>query len=139
MRRLLLALDGSECSAHALAHVIALGAEMPLRVWVLNVQRSVSGDVSMFVSAADLERHHRDQGDRIVQPALAELQSSGIECTGHVLVGTAGESIARYAEERGLDGIVMGTRGLGSVAGALLGSVAFKVVHLAGVPVTLVK
>jgi nucleotide-binding universal stress UspA family protein len=33
----------------------------------------------------------------------------------------------------------MGTRGLGAVAGALLGSVASQVVHLSDVPVTLIK
>ncbi len=33
----------------------------------------------------------------------------------------------------------MGTRGLGTVAGILLGSVATKVIHFADVPVTLIK
>jgi nucleotide-binding universal stress UspA family protein len=33
----------------------------------------------------------------------------------------------------------MGTRGVGRVAGIVLGSVAHSVVHLATVPVTLVK
>ena len=33
----------------------------------------------------------------------------------------------------------MGTRGMGAVAGLVMGSVAQKVVHLAAVPVTLVK
>jgi nucleotide-binding universal stress UspA family protein len=33
----------------------------------------------------------------------------------------------------------MGTRGLGALAGLALGSVATKVVHLAEVPVTLVR
>jgi nucleotide-binding universal stress UspA family protein len=34
---------------------------------------------------------------------------------------------------------VMGTRGLGPVQSLLLGSTALKVIHLAEVPVTLVK
>ena len=33
----------------------------------------------------------------------------------------------------------MGTRGMGAIEGLALGSVAHKVVHLASVPVTLVK
>ncbi|HET9042709.1 MAG TPA: universal stress protein, partial [Burkholderiales bacterium] len=37
------------------------------------------------------------------------------------------------------EGIVMGTRGLGSVATLVLGSVAHKVLHLTHVPITLVK
>lgn len=56
-----------------------------------------------------------------------------------VLIGPVAETIARIALEQNCDGIVMGTRGLGAVAGALLGSVASQVVHLSDVPVTLVK
>jgi hypothetical protein len=35
--------------------------------------------------------------------------------------------------------IVMGTRGLGSIQGLLMGSVAMKVIHLAEVPITLLN
>jgi nucleotide-binding universal stress UspA family protein len=41
--------------------------------------------------------------------------------------------------ERGVDCIVMGTRGMNALGGLLLGSVAQRVVHLASVPVMLVK
>jgi len=53
--------------------------------------------------------------------------------------GQYGETIANYAKEKQCDRIVMGTRGLGAVGGLLLGSVARKVIHLADVPITLVK
>jgi len=139
MRKLLLAVDGSQGSQSALAHVVELARDMSLSVCVLNVRRPVSGDVSLFVSAAELERLHAEEGNRVVAPVLEALRGHGIECSGHVLVGQVGETIARYAAERGMDGIVIGTRGLGNVAGALLGSVAFKVVHLADQPVTLIK
>lgn len=139
MRKLLLAVDGSEVAQRAASHVAELAAQMPLEVHAINVQPALSGDVSLFVSRADLDRYHRDEGDKQLAPVLALLAERGVNTSAHVLVGSPGDTIARFAEERGLDGIVMGTRGLGSVAGALLGSVAFKVVHLAGVPVTLVK
>ena len=45
----------------------------------------------------------------------------------------------RLAAERGVDCIVMGTRGMNALGGLLLGSVAQRVVHLASVPVMLVK
>jgi nucleotide-binding universal stress UspA family protein len=47
--------------------------------------------------------------------------------------------IADYARDEGCALIVMGTRGLGSIANMLLGSVATKVIHLAEVPVLLIK
>jgi nucleotide-binding universal stress UspA family protein len=43
------------------------------------------------------------------------------------------------AREKSIDHIVMGARGLGSIQGLLLGSVATKVIHLAEVPITLIK
>jgi nucleotide-binding universal stress UspA family protein len=47
--------------------------------------------------------------------------------------------IAQVAREEDIQHIVMGTRGLGSIQGLLLGSVATKVIHLADVPITLIK
>jgi nucleotide-binding universal stress UspA family protein len=54
-------------------------------------------------------------------------------------VGHAGETIAEYVRQQHCNAVIMGTRGLGSTRGLVLGSVATKVVHLVNVPVTLVK
>ena len=47
--------------------------------------------------------------------------------------------IVRYAAEKQCDQIVIGPRGLGSVQGLLLGSVASKVMQLSTIPVLLIK
>jgi nucleotide-binding universal stress UspA family protein len=44
-----------------------------------------------------------------------------------------------YSNEKKADEIVMGSHGRGALSGAVLGSVAQKVVHLSSVPVVLVK
>ena len=51
---------------------------------------------------------------------------------------TAGE-IARAAEATAADVVVCGTRGLGIVAGAVAGSVAMRVPHVASCPVVVVS
>ena len=53
--------------------------------------------------------------------------------------GPAAPAILAEARRRKPEAIVMGTRGEGAVGNLMLGSVATKVVHLAKVPVTLVK
>ena len=50
----------------------------------------------------------------------------------------AGEASGR-AGKKAVDEIIMGSHGRGALAGALVGSVAQKVVHLSPVPVVLVK
>ena len=139
MRKLLVAVDGSDGAARAVDYLLDLAADLPMELSVVNVQPPFTGDVAMFVPGTDIERYHHEQGQEQVAPVLARLRAAGVACSGHVLVGAAGDAIARYADEHGLDGIVMGTRGLGGMAGVLLGSVASKVAHLASVPVTLVK
>lgn len=58
---------------------------------------------------------------------------------GIVVVGEPASSIAAHVERHGADAVIMGTRGLGTLGGLVLGSVATKVIHLVTPPVTLVK
>ncbi|HUO45666.1 MAG TPA: universal stress protein [Acidimicrobiia bacterium] len=53
--------------------------------------------------------------------------------------GDPAATIVRLAKEVGADLIVMGSRGLGSVAGLLLGSVSHKVGHAAPCAVLTVR
>jgi nucleotide-binding universal stress UspA family protein len=70
-----------------------------------------------------------------------ELNASGIdvqlviEVTHQRAVG----EIAKAAEEYGADVIVCGTRGFGIVAGAVAGSVAMRLPHVAACPVLVVS
>ena len=50
----------------------------------------------------------------------------------------AAREIAGGAKNLGVSLIIMGARGLGDLAGLVLGSTAYKVIHLAGRPVLVV-
>ena len=76
---------------------------------------------------------------RALTPALEAAKAAGVTCAPHIGLGGAGEVVAGFCKDLGCDHIVMGTRGLGSGMGLLLGSVATDVIHHAAVPVTLVK
>jgi nucleotide-binding universal stress UspA family protein len=56
-----------------------------------------------------------------------------------VLEGSAAEAILEVASTRKSDLIVMGSRGLGTLSGLLLGSQSQKVVQHANCPVLIVK
>lgn len=79
------------------------------------------------------------KGGDALASARTMLDAAKVRYTPSVLIGPVAETIARFAREQGCDGIVIGTRGLGGVESLVLGSVSTKVIHLAEVPVTLVK
>lgn len=53
--------------------------------------------------------------------------------------GVIANEIVRIANERQVDQIAMGTRGMGAMGNMILGSVAQRVIHQSAVPVLLTK
>jgi len=142
MLRVLLPVDGSEESLRATDHLIRQAGLLrtPLEVHLLNVQVALRQGVSSFVASEQVESYHREEGEKALAKARAKLDAAGVNYQTHITVGEEpGAVIARYAEENKCEQLVMGTRGLGSVAGALLGSVTTQAISLVKVPVLLVK
>jgi len=138
--KVLVPVDDSECALRAVEHLLTKrGMYGTLRIHLLNVQPPLRGDVSMFFDEARIEAYHRGEGEKALARARARLEQAGLAHRAHIKVGEPAEVIARMAEERACDQIVMGTHGRGTIAGLMLGSVATKVLHLAKVPVLLVK
>jgi YjbE family integral membrane protein len=143
LQRVLLAVDGSECASNAVRHMLALRDDLrhpeALDLHLVNVQRSVSGDVSTFVAGETLDEYYRERGETAIGPARALLDAAGVSYKEHLRVGSPGPAIAEVARSLSCDLIVMGTRGLDSRAAALLGSVAQATIEHSSVPVLLVK
>ncbi|MGH8730737.1 MAG: universal stress protein [Burkholderiales bacterium] len=140
--KILLPVDGSENSLRAVRHVIAMKEQYrdPIEVHLLNVQLPVaSGAVKMFISRQQLNDFYRDEGVVALKDARALLDQAGVSYQHHIGVGDLAGTVVSYAKEKQCRQIVIGTRGRGSFAGALLGSVAVKVIHLADMPVLLIK
>jgi nucleotide-binding universal stress UspA family protein len=143
MKKVLVPIDGSATSLRALDILMQKRTLYrdpgELEIHLLNVQHPVSGDVDTFVDHDQIKQYHREQSLEALQPARDLLDQAGIPYIFHIGVGDPGEVIAHYAKEKGCDQIIMGTRGRGELAGLLLGSVTWKVIHLAEVPILLVK
>lgn len=142
MLKLLVPVDGSESSIRCIETLLRkIGwYRDPVEVHLLNVQPPiVSGNVTMFIKHEQLEEYYRDEGLKALAEARRRLDAAKVPYVFHIGVGEPAETIAEYARDKGCDQIFMGTRGMGRVAGMFLGSVATKVIHLAEVPVLLVK
>lgn len=141
MSTILLPVDGSENSVRAVQRAIEIskeagGAKLLL---VTAFPPIVSGNVKRFFSPEDIQAYYQEEGQKALAPAKAVLDKEGIAYESEVLVGPVAQSIADYAKKNQVDTIVMGTRGLGTVTGMLLGSVTTKVLSLVDIPVLLVK
>jgi nucleotide-binding universal stress UspA family protein len=140
--KVLVPVDGSESSNRAVDHLIKkLGwYRDAVEIHLLNVQHQVpyGSRVSSVVGHDKLAQYHKEEGMAALKPAMQKLDAAQVQYHNHIGVGDEADVICRYAKEKGLDQIVMGTRGLGSVSNLVLGSVATKVIHLTPVPVLLV-
>ncbi len=137
----LVPVDGEEISLKPVAWIIAHRDEWKAvpTLHLLNVQHSLSGDVSRFVNADQIRDFHREEGLKALVEAERQLKAAGIESQLHVSIGDSAETIVDFAASRNCDQILLGTRGHTGLGGTLLGSVASKVAHLTKVPLLLVK
>lgn len=140
--KILIPVDGSANAQRAVDHVIrSIGAlkERP-QLLLLNAQWNVAtGNVKLFIDQKTIDDYYREQGKAALQAARAALDSAALPYQYHISVGTPAEAIVQYANEQGVDQIVMGRQGQGGLQALLLGSVVNKVLHLADCPVLLVK
>lgn len=141
MKMLLVPVDGSENAQRAMKHAVTMAKASGAALHLLYVCEDYpdADRAHAFRSKAELEKPGRERGEEILKREEALAKADGVPVSMEVVFGDTAPAIVRRAEELGADGIVMGTRGLGSLANLLLGSTATKVVHTTTLPVTLVK
>jgi nucleotide-binding universal stress UspA family protein len=138
----LIPVDGSAGANRAVEYVISSVAwlkETP-QIFLLNVQwKLASGNVKLFISQDTVNDYYREQGMSALLESRTKLDTAGLAYSYHISVGSPAEAIVQYAQEQGVDQIVMSAHGQDKLSNLLLGSVASKVTHLAIMPILLVK
>ena len=140
--KILIPVDGSPASLRALDFAIQRlvrgGGDLLVLLHVQNLGSidiaGASAAMPDFVINAALQASAQALHDAIVKCEGSHIAFKSIARAGPVAV-----TIAQVAREESVGQIVMGTRGLGGFQGLLLGSVATQVIHLAEVPITLIK
>jgi nucleotide-binding universal stress UspA family protein len=138
-QRILLAVDGSEHALHAARSTgelaRALGCESVSVVFAYDPLPSYLGEP--FLSDA-IEKRVEESED-VFKSALEAMGRIPSDVHTEALEGSPAEVILDVAKTRNVDLVVMGSRGLGRLAGALLGSQSQKVVQHATCPVLIVR
>src|SRR5215467_8827771 len=135
--RILVALDHSAMSDHVLAAAKELASMSKAKVWVLHLRER-----EVIAQMGDVPSETEDEATQAVNGAVKELTGLGVEAHGEVrdtTFGHAAREIMADAKEHDVNVIVMGSRGRGDWTGAILGSTAHKVIHLADRPVLVVR
>jgi nucleotide-binding universal stress UspA family protein len=137
---ILVAIDGSDHAAQALRTAAQLASEEHARLTVITAvppTPAVAQITATGAAIADVAHLMGDAGKQM-RAQVDELPDD-ISVTTIVVAGHAAPKILKELREGTYDLLVMGTRGLGRVSSALLGSVSQAVLHEAEVPVLVVR
>ena len=140
MRKVLLPVDGSKHSFAAARYLINfIKIHGPLEVHVANIEPEPLKEQAHSLEPEAIEARLAARANMAMNSVRHALEQAGIAHHVHVRLGDTARSIVALASELGCDSIVMGTRGLGGIAGLALGSVTRKVLLLTTVPVICVQ
>ena len=140
MNAILVPVDGSKPSINALKAAMAASRQTGATLYVVTVQAPVfTGNVKRFIAQEAINAYYHDAGEAALKDARPLLHTEGFQVQAELKIGPVAETIVSYAEAKGCDLIIMGTRGMGAVSNLVMGSTAVKVVSLAEIPVMLVK
>jgi nucleotide-binding universal stress UspA family protein len=137
MDHILVAVDGSigarAATDHAIGLATATGASLTfVSVYTANAALGAPYYQERLTSGL---RRARASVDAAVEAAAA----LDIDADSEIIEGDPAREIVELAERRGFDLLVVGSRGLGTIAGTLLGSVSRWIVQHSHIPVLVVK
>ena len=141
--RILAAIDGSECSGHALKTAVLMAKSSGAKLTILHVMvvslALFSGDVAQPLSR--VEEGENEEAEVLLAKASEEAKKGGVvpDVAAVEATDSAVKGITDYAARNGIDLIVLGTRGLSGIRRLLLGSVAAGVVRCAPCAVMVVR
>lgn len=142
MLKILIAVDGSE---HANRAIEAVGkmARSSLDLEAILVCVSPEpifyGDYTV-ATIQKIEEDQKQQQNTVLTKAMELAKAQGLKLGEPARAyGVIANEIVRIANDRQVDQIAMGTRGMGAVGNMILGSVAQRVIHQSAVPVLLTK
>jgi len=129
-QHMLVALDGSESSLLAADAAIELAALLQARLDILSIE-----ETSRRFMKRDEEKEAAEHSAAVISleqlqaPLLQHAKRRGVQASGRVVNGHAGQVILDYVREEQCDLLVLGHRGRSGAWGPFLGGTADKLVN----------
>jgi len=137
IKKILVPLDGSRNSMRGLDEAIYLARQCHATImglYVVPLSQPVTDSQISY-----LEKHLLNNASKFMSKAKIRAAQNGIIFDDEVIYGDEGPKIINYAHKKSYDIIVIGSRGMGSIKEAFLGSTSNYVLHKSKIPVLIVK
>lgn len=141
--KILLATDGSEEATLAASTAADIADKTTSELHVVYTELiPVYGEFpsGRFKSSDPVEKEVRNRAQRFLDDQVKQIEASGgTVAQAHLRMGRPDEEIVTLGEEISAGLIVIGSRGLGGIGRALMGSISDSVVRHAHCPVLMVR
>jgi nucleotide-binding universal stress UspA family protein len=136
--RILVAIDGSDCSERAYAKALELAVLTGAHVTALAVEGPLPAYAATIGEVDEVKREKDEFFTRLAARAERQAVDAGVEIDVDVRAGHPAELISQLASDGGYDLVVLGHRGH-FLRDHLLGSTADRVAEHAPCPVMIVR
>jgi len=138
--KILVATDGSEQNHQALLEAVEMARSQKAELHGIYIVDTIAfASLPMDVTWENVYNVLYDEGKDAISAVEKEAKKAGVKFTGTVLEGNPAVEIVKYAQEKKMDLIVVGTLGRSGLSRFLLGSTAEKVIRTAPCPVLVVR
>jgi nucleotide-binding universal stress UspA family protein len=137
---ILVPFDGSDEARKGAEHGINLAATVGATVHGLYVIDLPGAPRTVYIrdDEEEMREQYREYGDEVTGELAETAAETGVDCVTAIRSGSVHEEVVDYAEDNGIDLIVVGTGYRGRI-GAILGGNAEKIVRTSTAPVTTVR
>jgi nucleotide-binding universal stress UspA family protein len=140
VKNILVPIDFSAISRHALHHARRIGELTHARITLLHVIEpyidSIGGDAGVIAALTELVQEMESQRSKDLQKiSRAMMKRSGVKVRTMVMIGAIASTIGKKAAETRADLIIMGTHGASGFIENLMGSNTYRVATLSRIPV----
>jgi nucleotide-binding universal stress UspA family protein len=132
IQRILVPIDGSDHSRKVIELASDIASRYKAEVHIVHVVSPLDRAHELADNLLkEVEKNYQDFAQTIIDEAEREFKKKDVESyQSAILRGDPAQEILQFAEENGVDMIVMGSRGAGAADMLMFGSVSHKVCHL---------
>lgn len=136
MARIVVGVDGSPASVHALQQAVDLASALSAEVVAVHTWQVTYGATELSMMPSIPVPELQEGAERALATVIGSVDAHGVAIDPVVVEGDPASTLLDAAQ--GADMLVVGSRGHGGFVGLLLGSVSHKVIQHAPCPVLVV-